>query len=140
MKVVKDEIDISAISKGTKKGVEIQKMVDFGNEIFPTFKTLVGSGRGKLIDVREELPQIKDWPTREMYDDMSKPERLKFVQTISSRIKPLLSHLNELIFKSSRNRKMPYKSSWIYSGNGQVVLWWRFIKTKEKMKDDPESK
>jgi hypothetical protein len=128
---IENEVDICTVrTRGINE--RIIRGIAFAKEIWPRMQTLVGSERGILIDIREDYPDRKEWPT------VVENKALKFteqmIRVYHYNFKPILNHLNELLREKTRNNNQRYFAATTYAGGGKVVLWWKYVKPKAKKK------
>jgi len=105
------------------KGSRYELAEKFVDEFWPSFSQMTDKGTGKLIDIKSS-PDEK-WLTAQQVKDMPWKEKATYKLMIRGRIYWLLQIMRSKIHIASK-----HKIVWFYAGNGQIVIGWKYVRTK----------
>lgn len=103
------------------KRVEAEQIV---SKIFDDFKKLMGTLKGRVLDIKEEGDPIR-WPNLEEYRALSSSEKTKYIRVYKYKVRYIFDAINS---RNTGPEKYKYYPTVNYVGDGKVILWWRYRK------------
>ncbi len=111
------------------EGIEKTQARLIAEEIWPVFKTFMGTTKGKAIDLSDRPTQEQygfngKWPSLHEFRQMDPQKRCHFMGVCKVRLRGLFNIFREKM----GDDKHKFFPTCNYMGDGRVVIWWRYSK------------
>lgn len=129
MKIEDSVVELSQyknVRAGSLRQEEANKFVE---SIYEDLKKLAGTKKGKIIDIQE--PGDEPWPTADQFRSMDVVSKIKITKRVVLR-----TRLFKIAMKRKTHPGFKYTPANNYIGGGKVVFWWRFKRSKSKIKSN----